>query len=149
MLCCFVGKVSNVAILCFLCSFFGKVWNFMLLFVIFWHYLGLLGLYAVLYPVRFVIIWMGILKKKLDGNFLWEFWLWIQWDGLMTVLTLSCINLRHVLIFSFSFAMKCSKTLKTFLERLLCQQCVLEQRGHLSAILLILHSLWFLFSGRG
>ena len=35
--------MSNVAILHFLVAFSGKFWNFMLLFDIFLHYLGLLG----------------------------------------------------------------------------------------------------------
>ena len=40
----FVEKVSNVAILRFLVAFLSTFWNFMLLFGIFLHYLGLLGL---------------------------------------------------------------------------------------------------------
>ena len=42
MLRCFVEKVSNIAILHFLVAFSGTLWNFRLLFGIFWHYLGLL-----------------------------------------------------------------------------------------------------------
>ena len=41
---CFVEKVSNVIISRFFVAFSGTFWNFMLLFRIFWHYLGLLGL---------------------------------------------------------------------------------------------------------
>ena len=36
--------MNNVAILHFLVAFSGTFWNFMLVFGIFWHYLGLSGL---------------------------------------------------------------------------------------------------------
>ena len=58
MLRCFVGKVSNGALLRFLLAFFGTLQNFMLLFGIFlntiWFFLTF---YAVLSQIRFVIVY--------------------------------------------------------------------------------------------
>jgi hypothetical protein len=55
--------------------------------------------HCLLAPMAVVYVWRtykkgyenfyGNLDWNLTGFFLWEFWWWIQWDGLMTVLTVS------------------------------------------------------------
>ena len=93
-LCCFVEKVSNGAILrfsvaFFVVAYFGSLCYFLAFFLS--HYLGLLGFYAVLSWIRFVVIY-ALFQVKL-------FWLRPLWIFLeMRYLIWRYAELNHLLV---------------------------------------------------